>query len=556
MLSAHPAAPSAEELPAPLPVNILLVDDQPRNLLALEAILGDLGQNLVTASSGEAALDCLLADDFAVVLLDVQMPGLDGFETARLIRARDRSRLTPIIFLTAFERPDSAVVEAYRLGAVDYLVKPLVPEILRAKVTGFVELHQKTERLRLLERRDYERRLAEEKQRWEMERLQEAAARDRQRAVELAEADQRKDEFLAMLGHELRNPLAPIRNVLHVLQLRGDDPSTLNWIRGILVRQVGHLTRMVDDLLEVSRITRGKVKLEQARVDLAELVRDTVQDHRPALENARLTVTLAEPSGPVWVEGDAVRLAQVVGNLLHNAGKFTEPAGRVLVSLTLEPDAQRAVVAVRDTGIGIEPEMLPHIFETFAQGEAGLARTRGGLGLGLALVKSLVERHGGEVRATSAGRGQGTEVTFWLPVAPAGASLPASTPPPAETGEKKRKVLIIEDNEDAAESLRLLLELRGHQVRLAHSGTDGVKVARRWLPEVVLCDLGLPGMDGFAVARALREDPRTAQVRLIAVSGYGHDEDQQRGREAGFDLHVLKPIDPADLEKLLAGRTA
>jgi signal transduction histidine kinase len=551
MPTAQPGAPPADEQPALPRVNILLVDDQPRNLLALEAILQDLGQNLVRANSGEEALRLLLKEDFAVILLDVQMHGLDGFETARLIRGRDRSRHTPIVFLTAFESPQFPVGEAYRLGAVDYLVKPIVPDILRAKVAGFVELYQKTERLRQLERREYERRLAEEKQRWQLQRLQEEAARDRNRAADLAEADRRKDEFLALLGHELRNPLAPVRNALQILRLRGDDPATREWARGLMERQVGLLTRLVDDLLEVSRITRGKIKLERVQLDLAAVVRDTVQDNRPALEAAGLRVQPEVPGEPVWVVGDPARLAQVLGNLLHNAGKFTEAGGEVTVRLTTA--AGRAEVAVRDTGIGIEPDMLGRIFEAFAQADAGLSRSRGGLGLGLALVKRLVERHGGGVRASSAGRGRGTEIAFWLPLAPA--ATPSAAPPAGQpTGEgMKRTVLIIEDNADAAESLRLLLELRGHQVTLAHSGPAGVEAARVQQPEVVLCDLALPGMDGFAVARALRDDPRTAHARLIAVSGYGHDEDQQRGREAGFDLHVLKPVDPGELEQLLGG---
>jgi signal transduction histidine kinase len=553
MLSAHAGTSPAEEAPALPRVSILLVDDQPRNLLALEAILQDLGQNLVTAPSGDEALRRLLTEDFAVILLDLQTQGLSGFETARLIRGRERSRSTPIIFLTAFESPDFPVAEAYRLGVVDYLIKPIVPEILRAKVAAFVELHQKTERLRQLERREYERRLAEEMQRWQVERLQEEAARERQRAAELAEADRRKDEFLALLGHELRNPLAPIRNALQILRYRGEDPTTRDWARGLMERQVAHLTRLVDDLLEVNRIARGKVKLEPRRLDLAALVRDTVQDHRPALEGAGLAVRLDVPEGPVWVMGDPTRLAQVLGNLLNNAAKFTEAGG---VTVRLTTGGGRAEVLVRDTGIGIEPEMLPRVFEPFAQAEAGLSRSRGGLGLGLALVKRFAERLGGGVRAASAGRGQGAEIAFWLPLAPAAAPAPAPPPTPAPDGQRKRKVLIIEDNADAAESLRLLLELRGHQVTLAHTGPAGVEAARREQPEVVLCDLALPGMDGFAVARALRDDPRTANARLIAVSGYGHDEDQQRGREAGFDEHVLKPIDPGELEQLLDGTGA
>jgi signal transduction histidine kinase len=542
--------PPNDALPEPR-VNILLVDDRPSNLLALEAILHDLAQNLMSVTSGEEALRRLLAEDFAVILLDVQMQGMDGFETARLIRGRDRSRHTPIIFLTSMESPQFPLIEAYKLGAVDYLVRPLVPIILRAKVAGFVELFRKTERLRQLERREGERRLAEERQHWEVRRLQEEAAREKRLAEELAAMSRRKDEFLAVLGHELRNPLAPIRNALQVLHLRGTDPATLEWTQGILDRQVGQVTRLVDDLLDVSRIARGKIQLRRQRLDLATLVRHTAQDHAAALEDARLALTVTAPDEPVWVEGDPTRLTQVLGNLLHNAIKFTDPGGRVTVRLTVDRAARRAVVGVSDTGIGIAPDMLGRVFDTFAQADGSMSRSRGGLGLGLALVRGLVELHGGRVQAASAGPDSGAEITFWLPLAEAPA--PASQPEASTPQERKQlRILIIEDNRDAAQSLRLLLELHGHKVTLAATGDAGVQAARQWRPDVVLCDLGLPGMDGYAVARALRADPGTAGPRLIAVSGYGHDEDRQRALDAGFDQHLTKPADPVELQRLLA----
>jgi signal transduction histidine kinase len=388
--------------------SILLVDDRPENLLALEAVLADLGQ-IVRACSGEEALRHILHQDFAVVLLDVQMDGMDGFETAQLIRGRKRTRHTPIIFLTAYEENRLPVEQAYSLGAVDYLVKPLLPAILRAKVAGFVELFQKTERvrrqaerLRVMERREVEHRLAEEAL--------------RQRAELLAESDRRKSEWIAMLGHELRNPLAPIVQGLHILKVAGQDRGTAEEVLGMMERQTQHIIRLLDDLLDVSRISRGKVRLRRERLDLSRLVRTGAEDRRPCLERAGLTLTVEVPETPLWVTGDPARLSQVLNNLLHNAAKFTDPGGRVGVGLTPDGAGTQAVLTVRDTGMGIEREVLPRLFEPFCQADRSLDRTPGGLGLGLSLVKGLVEMHGGQVGAASAGPGQGAEFRVRLPL--------------------------------------------------------------------------------------------------------------------------------------------
>jgi signal transduction histidine kinase len=392
--------------------SILLVDDRPENLLALEAVLADLG-HLVMAGSGEEALRHLLHQDFAVVLLDVQMEGMDGFETAQLIRGRDRSRHTPIIFLTAHEKNRITVEQAYGLGAVDYLVKPLVPKILRAKVEGFVELFWKTERvrrqaeqLRLLERRELEHRLAEEAL--------------RQRAELLAEADRRKGEWIAMLGHELRNPLGPLVQGLHLLRAAGGDCRTAEHILAMMERQTQHIVRLVDDLLDVSRISRGKVRLRPERLDLCRLVGTAAEDRRPCLERAGLTLAVEVPETPLWAAGDPARLSQVLNNLLNNAAKFTDAGGSVSVGLTADGARTQAVLTVRDTGVGIEPDVLPRVFEPFCQGDRSLDRTQGGLGLGLSLVKGLVEMHGGRVGAASGGPGQGAEFWVRLPLEQAG----------------------------------------------------------------------------------------------------------------------------------------
>jgi CheY-like chemotaxis protein/two-component sensor histidine kinase len=369
----------------------------------------------------------------------------------------------------------------------------------------------------------------------------------RRRADELAEAGRRKDEFMAMLAHELRNPLAPIRNAAHVLRLRGEDAAAVGWAREVIDRQAAHMTRLVDELLDASRIARGKVALRREPLDLAGLARAAAEDHRGGLEAGGLALELDLPPAPVWVRGDPVRLAQVFGNLLANAAKFTDPGGRVVVRVAR--DGAEAVAAVRDSGIGFSPELEPRLFETFAQADSSLARSKGGLGLGLALVKGLVELHGGSVAAASDGPGRGAEFSFRLPV---DREPRAAAPPDDGAPAPLRRVLLVEDNADAAASLRMVLELAGHEVAVAATGHEGVEEARRLRPEVVLCDLGLPGMSGFEVARALRADPATAAALLVAVSGYGRDEDQTQAQEAGFDAALVKPVEPAELARLLA----
>ena len=366
----------------------------------------------------------------------------------------------------------------------------------------------------------------------------------------LEEANRRKDEFLAMLAHELRNPLAPLRNALHVLGQRGSADPAFVQSREMMERQVRHLARIVDDLLDVSRIIRGKVQLRPERLDLARLVRTAALDHQDIFRQAGLDLDVDVPELPVWVMGDSIRLAQILSNLLHNAAKFTGSGGRVSVRLAVDTQRGKAEIAVRDTGIGIEPEMLPRLFETFAQADRSLDRSKGGLGLGLSLVKGLVELHGGEVHAASAGPGCGAEFTVRLPAEPEPAALTEMPAAPTPAG-KRLRILVVEDNRDAADSLRLLLELYGYEATVAYTGPDGVTAAEAWQPDVVLCDIGLPGLDGFGVARRLRENPSTAKARLVAVTGYGAEEDKQRSREVGFDAHMVKPVDPAALQGVL-----
>ena len=369
---------------------------------------------------------------------------------------------------------------------------------------------------------------------------------------EASEADRRKNEFLAMLGHELRNPLAAIRNAVYLLTVPGGGAALSSQGLEVVARQVRHLTRLVDDLLDVARIARGKIRFQMERVDLAQLVRATADDRRSGLEAAGLDLMLDLPTEPVWVQGDPARLAQVVDNLLANAAKFTDAGGRVSIRVVVPPNSQRVEVAVRDTGVGIEPGLLPRLFEAFTQGGQSLDRGAGGLGLGLALVRGIARLHGGEVGAASAGLGQGAEFTFWLPRTPE--ATPRATPAAAvaATSRRRWRVLVIEDNYDTADTWRLLLEIHGHEVAVAYSGPEGVDLARSFHPQVVLSDLGLPDLDGYAVARALRADPATAQAWLIAITGYGQTDDQRQAHEAGFDRYLTKPVDPGNLLDLLA----
>jgi PAS domain S-box-containing protein len=365
----------------------------------------------------------------------------------------------------------------------------------------------------------------------------------------LREADLHKNEFLAMLSHELRNPLAPIRNSLHTLGRVAPDGDSARQARAIIERQTAHVTRLVDDLLDITRISRGGIRLQRRPVEMGEVVSRSTEDLRALFVEKGIGLTLALPETPIWIDGDGARLVQTVGNLLHNTLKFTDRGGRVWVMLAAS--GGRAVLRVRDTGVGIAREMLPRLFEPFAQAERTLDRSKGGLGLGLALVKSLVQLHGGEVNAHSEGPGQGAEFVVHLPVIPAPPVLAQEAPVPAPASPRRR-VLVIEDNVDAALSLCEVLELGGHEVSVAYQGPEGLAKASELRPDVVLCDIGLPGMDGYEVARRLRADPTMAGVLLVALSGYTLPEDLQRAAAAGFDRHIAKPPSVEQIEETLA----
>ncbi|HEY3451780.1 MAG TPA: PAS domain S-box protein [Myxococcales bacterium] len=383
----------------------------------------------------------------------------------------------------------------------------------------------------------------------------EAEAALREANERLVEADRRKNEFLAVLSHELRNPLAPIRNSVYILDRAAPGGEQAARARRVIERQAQHMTRLIEDLLDVTRISRGKVHLQRERLDLDALARRTAEDHREVFARSGLDLEVLGAPEPLWVDGDPTRLAQAIGNLLSNSAKFTPRGGRTVLSLEAEADARggQAVVRVRDNGAGISAQTLSHLFEPFVQATQTIERAGGGLGLGLALVKGLVEMHGGRVWARSEGEGKGSEFTLALPLLPPARPAACAEPAPA-AGARARRVLVVEDNLDAAESLREALGFGAHEVAVAHTGPEGLEAARRQRPDVVLCDLGLPGMDGYGVARALRADPdaRLRSTFLVALSGYALQEDVAKSRAAGFDRHLAKPPSMESLEKLLA----
>ncbi|MBW8880546.1 MAG: response regulator, partial [Asticcacaulis sp.] len=659
---------------------ILLVDDRRANLMVYTSILEELGQTLVTASSGEEALKLVLKHDFAVILLDVNMPTMNGFETAELIRKRKKSASTPIIFLTAFT-DEVSISHAYASGAVDYLPTPVVPEVLKAKVRVFIELSQMRRQAALQAGERARREAAEEAAQsfaflaqvsdalarsqsrgefmrtlvqlpvpeladaalvwfktdgipgqdvadrieWAdsdgrmtaspqvLDRLEPAVTRamaDGRAALfsdvvggamayaqilplmvqgqaygalvlgsrhnrpvisplagdlayragvalenvilmeQIREADRRKDEFLGMLAHELRNPLGPIYNCLQLQKMLTPGDPRITTVRDTMDRQVKHMSRLIDDLLDATRLAHGKILLRKERCDLNAIVRQTAEDYRSLLDANSVSLKLVTPETPVWVEGDPTRLLQVVGNLLHNANKFSQPHGIITIRVDVTPQ-KMARISVADTGIGIEPHMLRHVFDTFRQAEQGLDRSRGGLGLGLALVKGLVQLHSGLVEASSEGLNRGAEFRISLPVAGAGEAL-GTVDGSGESVLESLRILLIEDNIDAAESARMLLSHEGHQVQVAHDAVTGLELAHSFAPSVILCDIGLPVMDGYQVIRKIREDDQLAQTYVMALTGYGREADQRRALEAGFDMHLTKPIDFPTLRAALA----
>ena len=374
----------------------------------------------------------------------------------------------------------------------------------------------------------------------------------RESAIKLSDSDRRKSEFLAMLAHELRNPLAPISHGLQIMRFTAGDAQTVKSVTELMERQVGHLARLVNDLLDMSRVNQGKIELRRARIELASVVADAVEIARPLCDLMGHELTVTVPREPICLNADPLRLAQVLGNLLNNAGKFSERGARIHLSVELE--GEQAVVRVRDNGIGIAPDHLPQIFDMFMQADVSIERSAHGLGIGLALVKRLVEMHGGRVEAHSGGLGQGSEFVVRLPI-----MLEASRPQPAKPAVEvpvtraARRILVVDDNRDAAESLAMLLKLSGNETHTAHDGLEAVETAAQVRPDLILLDIGLPKMNGYEAARRIREQPWGKSMALVALTGWGQDEDRQKSRDSGFDGHLVKPVNPVALTELLAG---
>jgi CheY-like chemotaxis protein len=372
--------------------------------------------------------------------------------------------------------------------------------------------------------------------------------------VKLREADRRKDEFLAVLAHELRNPLAPITNALHLMRLSGEMSPANERMHGIIERQVGHLVRLVDDLLEASRITRGKIDLRKEQVDLAAVVRTALETSRPTIEAAAHQLAVSFAHDTMLVDADPVRLAQVISNLLNNAAKFTPAGGQIWISARAQDG--HTIVSVRDSGVGIAEEMLPRVFEMFAQGDQ--TRVAGGLGIGLALAQSLVRMQGGEISAHSEGLGKGSEFVIRLPLVAADARRRLAAPLSTSTALTlpRRRILVVDDARAAVFTLARLLEVIGQQVFTAHDAATALEIARNQHPEVVISDIGMPGMSGYELAHRLRTDAGMGQAVLVALTGYGQDSDRRRAIEAGFDLHLVKPVSLDVLRELLASLPA
>lgn len=544
-------------------VNILIVDDEPRNLAVLESILDDPGYRLVRATSGDDALLALMADEFALLVLDVQMPGMSGFELAQLVKQRRKTARIPVIFLTAYFVEDQHILEGYGSGAVDYLQKPVNPAVLRSKVAVFAELHRKGRELeqanRMLvaevtERRRAEARLSELNASLD-QRVNERTAELNASEAQLREAARRKDEFLATLAHELRNPLAPVRNAIHFLKLRGPATQDVQWATEIVDRQVGLMSRLIDDLMDLSRISQGRIELRRAHVPLEQVLADAVETIQPQIDGAGHKLAVLQPAVKLVVDADRARLAQAFMNLLSNAAKYTDPGGQLEVRVVSE--GGHAVISFRDNGIGIAPHRLEQVFEMFSQEEPALSRSRGGLGIGLSLTRKLVELHGGSVKASSEGEGKGSLFLVRLPLAvPAAAAAPDEPGAPQEAllPSGTLRILVADDNADAAETLSLLLESMGHDVRHVHDGEAAVAAVPAFDPQLVLLDIGMPRLNGYEACSRIRELPGGAARTLVAVTGWGQPQDLERARVAGFDRHLVKPVDIDRLLQLIAAR--
>jgi signal transduction histidine kinase len=529
------------QLPTVEKVNILLVDDQKARLLSYESILRELDQNLISAQSGEEALGLLMQHDFAVVLLDVSMPGMDGFETAAMIHDHPRFERIPIIFVTGVHDTEFDRLKGYKLGAVDYVSIPIVPEILRSKVSVLVELY--------LQRRELERLnrdLAAANATLHAEKTHELElANQRLQRVNAAleEADQHKDEFIAILAHELRNPLAPIRTAVDIMERVPTDNAHLIRARDVIRRQTLHLTRLVDDLLDVSRITRGKITLQRERIEVRTLVSRAIEAAQPIIDERRHALEVHGLGEPLAVDGDMTRLVQVLSNLLNNAAKYMHPGGKIDLQVARAGDCVE--FRIRDEGIGIDSAAIPKLFTLFSRVDSDGDLMQGGLGIGLALVRQLVALHGGTVSVASEGLQRGSEFTISLPLSkaqPAARGKDAAQELVSDANAALQRVLIADDNIDALETLAAMFEVVGYSVRKCADGMQAIQEALAWHPHFMLLDIGMPLVNGYEVARRIRLEPWGAEPMLVAISGWSQPQDRERALAAGFDAHFAKPV--------------
>jgi len=547
-------------------VDILLVDDQPARLLAYRAILAPLKEHLIEADSGTEALKCLMQRECALILLDVSMPGMDGFETASLIHQHPRFEKTPIIFVTAVNVSDMDRLRGYKLGAVDYVTVPIIPEILRSKVAVLCELHRK--------RRDLE--LANQRLEAANEALQVEKARElgmlneslrvantalEARNVELQsqiservgaetrlmEVNRRKDEFLATLAHELRNPLASLGNALNVYRLTNESFDPLH---EAMRRQLALLVRLIDDLLDVARINGGKLTVQRAPTTLQAVLDSAIETVMPRLNADRHRLDVLVPADDILLYGDRDRLSQVFSNLLNNASKYS--AADTPIELAATADGGKIEVRVTDLGIGLTPAQTSEIFELFAQIDTSIERAHGGLGIGLTLVKRIVELHDGTVVARSEGLGRGSSFSVVLPLDPVRRAPAAAAPSILESTAPaaRRRALIVDDNHDSADTLAMMLDLLGHDTKCLYDPHLTADAVHRFAPDIVFLDLGMPGLSGYDVARIVRAGAGGAELTLVAITGWGHADDRRRTAEAGFDHHLVKPADLAAISAI------
>ena len=521
------------------PVHFLLVDDLEENLLALEALLRRDNLVLLKATSGAQALELLLNNDIALALIDVQMPEMDGFELAELMRGTERTKTIPIIFLTAGTDDKQRRFRGYEAGAVDFMHKPIEVDILTSKADVFYELFR--QRQEVASQRD-QLKIATADNALLLEEAQQYAAA-------LKEADARKDEFLATLAHELRNPLAPIRSGLQILR-KDPNSESAEEIRDMMNRQLNHMVRLIDDLLDMSRVSQGKIELRKETSQIQNIVQSALEVSTPIIEEKNHAITITMPEEPIWIEADITRMAQVLSNLLNNSAKYTHSGGKIDLAIT--SDKQQVSIAISDNGTGLEPAMLNAVFDLFTQVENNHQQSQGGLGIGLALAKYLVELHHGTIEAKSEGLGKGSTFSIHMPLAKEHQQTQSSESNESSEITNKLQVLVVDDNVESAKTLGWMLELIGHDYTLAHTGKSALEKAEEISPHAILLDIGLPDMTGYDVCRTLRDNAAFKHTTLIAQTGWGQKRDKELAEEAGFAHHLIKPVDWDELAAILA----